>query len=86
VLGAEPAEGVAFAGGFATCGVFAADVVVTPTGAVGDVPRIGVSVPKVVVVPGDCVVDPSVQVLATQTGAFAFTGALAEVPFDPVEP
>jgi hypothetical protein len=85
LLGAEPADGAALAGGFATSGAPAVDVVVTVTGAVGDPPPVWGRVPNVVVPPGDCVVDPPLQVLATQTGAFAFIGALAEVLFDPVE-
>ena len=80
----EPCR-VALAGGFATSGPRPAVVlvvVVTVTVEVGVEPSVG-SVP---VPPGDCVLEPAAQVLATQTGALPFTGAFADVLLAPVEP
>jgi hypothetical protein len=71
--------GVDLAGGFATRGPGPTDAVVLVVATVTD--DGGVVVPA-----GDCVLAPAVQVLATQTGALAFTGAFAVVPFAPVEP
>jgi hypothetical protein len=67
-------------------GVTALEVVVTLTSDLGEAPGDGVAAPvEFVVLPGDCAVDPALHVLATQTGALAFTGAFADVLFAPLE-
>ena len=78
------AGGPALAGGVTVSGVFVVDVaVVTLTGDAGGVPSAGIEL--VTVLPGDCVLNPPLQVLARHTEAFAFTGAFADVLFAPPE-
>ena len=67
-------------------GVFDGGVVVfvTVVVAVAGGPVPGAGVEPVLVLPGDCVAAPPVQLLAMQTGTSPFTGTLPPVPEDPL--